>query len=108
MEVAEVRNRNPSPEDAREESAKTVEPKPGGPLLGVTWMALTFCIVCYLFYRADYNTIQVVIGWRSMLALGGYAIMQYGLWNAEFKWDEEGGFTMLNFKSSRNISLMSP
>ena len=99
----ELRNRNTLPKDGSVESVNTEEPKSRGPILGVTWMAVTFGVLCYLLYQANYNTIQLVIGWRSMLALVGYSIMQFGLWKAEFKWDEEGWFAVYNVHI--NISM---
>ena len=41
------------------------------------------------------QAVHLVFGWRSMLALAGYLVMQVGLWKAENKWDEEGSAAYL-------------
>jgi hypothetical protein len=65
-------------------------PPEKGPLLGVIWFCLTFAAVIYASRGADYNVLFLMIGYRSIIALAGYLIMQIGLWQAENKWDEEG------------------
>merc|ERR550532_2685906 len=48
----------------------------------------------------------MIIGWRSLIALAGYLIMQIGLWQAEFKWDEEGSAAYL--KQAGHSGSMTP
>jgi len=45
--------------------------------------------------QENYNVYNICLGWRVGLAFLGYAIMQVGLWQAEFKWDEEGSAAYL-------------
>jgi len=66
-----------------------------GPLLGVIWFALTIVAFAVISASENYNVIHLIIGWRSVIALGGYLVMQVGLWNAETKWDEEGSAAYL-------------
>ena len=48
-------------------------------------------VLCAVFGTDDdIDVIYLALGWRAMLALAGYLIMQVGLWRAEFKSDEEG------------------
>lgn len=70
-------------------------PPKKGPLLGTIWFVLTFIAFGATSAAANYNTLILVIGWRSMIALAGYLVMQVGLWHAEFKWDEEGSAAYL-------------
>ena len=60
------------------------------PDIGTIWFVLTFLIVCVVAAAQNVGVLYVMIGYRSMIALGGYLIMQIGLWHAENKWDEEG------------------
>lgn len=66
------------------------ENPPKGPMFGTIWFFLTLFIFAIATGTANFQAIYLVIGWRSMLALTGYFIMQVGLWHAEFKWDEAG------------------
>lgn len=67
-----------------------------GPILGTIWFFAMFLIGAIVFGTADYNCLFIFFGWRSMIALAGYLIMQVGLWHAENKWDEEGMAAYLN------------
>jgi len=69
--------------------------KQGGPLVGVIWMLLTFVAFAVVASFTNYDVINFVLGWRAMIALAGYLIMQVGLWHAENKWDEEGSAAYL-------------
>jgi len=60
------------------------------PDIGTIWFVLTFLVVCVVAALSNVGVLYVMIGWRSMIALAGYLIMQVGLWHAENKWDEEG------------------
>jgi len=66
-----------------------------GPLLGVIWFVLTFIGFGVVSGAADYDVLHLIVGWRSMIALSGYLVMQVGLWHAENKWDEEGSAAWL-------------
>eukprot|EP00240_Pyramimonas_obovata_P000862 CAMPEP_0118927960 /NCGR_PEP_ID=MMETSP1169-20130426/5323_1 /TAXON_ID=36882 /ORGANISM="Pyramimonas obovata, Strain CCMP722" /LENGTH=574 /DNA_ID=CAMNT_0006869843 /DNA_START=228 /DNA_END=1952 /DNA_ORIENTATION=+ len=70
-------------------------PKQKGPFLGVVWFTLTFIIFGVVSAVDDFNVLNVMIGFRSCIALAGYLIMQVGLWQAENKWDEEGSAAWL-------------
>ena len=72
-----------------------VAEKAPGPLLGTIWWMWTIIIFAYVAARQVSNVYNVFLGWRSAVALAGYLIMQVGLWNAEFKWDEEGSSAYL-------------
>ena len=64
--------------------------KEKGPYLGVIWFTLTFVAFIVASAVADYDVLYLIIGYRSVIALSGFLIMQIGLWHAENKWDEEG------------------
>jgi len=83
-------------EDLEGGDAKPVSPyADGGPLVGTIWFLLMFIVVLIVFALADYDALAIFFGSRSMIALAGYLIMQVGLWQAEFKWDEEGSAAYL-------------
>jgi hypothetical protein len=69
--------------------------KKRGPVFGTIWFYLVFAVFAIVASRLNYNSIFLIIGWRSMIALAGYLIMQVGLWRAEHKWDEEGSAAWL-------------
>ena len=71
------------------------EPKEKGPLLGTVWFTLTFFAFIVVSAASNYDLYRFTIGYRSMIALGGYLVMQIGLWHAENKWDEEGSAAYL-------------
>jgi len=49
------------------------------------------------------------LGFRSLIALAGYVIMQVGLWHTENKWDEEGSTAWIDeAKSGRRSESASP
>lgn len=75
-------------------SSETPTPE-RGPIVGTTWFFLLFIIFGIVFGIADYDALIIFFGWRSMLALAGYLIMQIGLWGTELKWDEEGSAAWL-------------
>ncbi|CAB9524971.1 expressed unknown protein [Seminavis robusta] len=68
-----------------------------GPMLGTVWWVLTI-LVFSLTVGLDkaYNALHLVFGLRALVAMLGYLIMQVGLWQAEFKWDEEGSAAYLD------------
>ena len=64
-------------------------------MLGTMWWLATFIAFAATAAAANFNTIVLVLGYRSLIALAGYLVMQVGLWHAEFKWDEEGSAAYL-------------
>ena len=72
------------------EPADSPKGKCACPDIGTIWFVLTFLIVCVVAAAQNVGVLYVMIGYRSMIALAGYLIMQIGLWHAENKWDEEG------------------
>merc|ERR1719361_1840537 len=66
------------------------EKKKGGPIVGTIWFCMLFVVIGIVFGLADYDTLAVFLGWRSLIAISGYLVMQIGLWYTENKWDEEG------------------
>jgi hypothetical protein len=70
--------------------------KEKGPMLGTIWWVLSIIIFSLVVGLQDsYNVYNIFLGWRAGVALLGYVIMQVGLWQAEFKWDEEGSAAYL-------------
>ena len=47
-------------------------------MLGTNWFLFTFIAFVGVSYVADYDVIQMVVGWRAAIALTGYLIMQIG------------------------------
>lgn len=81
---------------ALESSKPTVgQTKQRGPMVGTIWWLLTLIIFTVTAAAGNYEVLYLVIGWRSVIALLGYLIMQVGLWHAEHKWDEEGSAAFL-------------
>lgn len=74
---------------------KMVEERIAGPIVGTIWFFMLFIVAAFIYGFADYDALFIFFGWRSGIALLGYLIMQVGLWNAEFKWDEEGSAAYL-------------
>ena len=48
----------------------------GGPLLGVCWFVGSFLAVAAVMGQSDYRVLYLMLGFRSMIALAGYLIMQ--------------------------------
>ena len=88
-----------------------ITPKKGpGPLLGTIWWVLTVVIVAIVAYSIDSNVYLLLLGYRSVIALVGYLVMQIALWFAEFKWDEMGSAAYLEVnivKLHINLTLIS-
>lgn len=89
--MAEAENTGGGQIDVTEDKAGPV----AGPLVGTIWFFLMFLVLLITFAFADYDALRIFLGWRSMIALAGYLIMQVGLWQAETKWDEEGSAAYL-------------
>ena len=80
------------------EKIEATEGKKGapGPMIGTIWWVVTLVVVALTAGLQDsYNVYNTMIGWRALIAFLGYLIMQVGLWQAEFKWDEEGSTAYL-------------
>ena len=87
-----------------------ITPKKGpGPLLGTIWWVLTVVIVAIVAYSIDSNVYLLLLGYRSVIALVGYLVMQIALWFAEFKWDEAGSAAYLEVKCTEinKLALIS-
>ena len=83
-----------------------ITPKKGpGPLLGTIWWVLTVVIVAIVAYSIDSNVYSLLLGYRSVIALMGYLVMQIALWFAEFKWDEMGSAAYLEVKYTKITKL---
>ncbi|KAL3922559.1 MAG: hypothetical protein SGILL_002144 [Bacillariaceae sp.] len=66
-----------------------------GPMLGTSWWVVTIVVFAVTAWQNEYNVYKLMFGLRSLVAFLGYLVMQIGLWNAEFKWDEEGSAAYL-------------
>jgi len=66
-----------------------------GPLMGAIWFCFLFILLGIILGITDYDMLMIFLGWRSMIGLAGYLIMQIGLWYTENKWDEEGSAAYL-------------
>ena len=78
-------------------TAKATLPKGApGPLLGTIWWTLTVAIAAYMAAGVDATAYHLLFGYRSLMALAGYLVMQIGLWAAENKWDEMGSKAYLD------------
>lgn len=78
------------------EKVETQKKGAPGPMIGTNWWVLTIVVFSLVVGLDDkYNVYNLKLGIRSAVALAGYLIMQVGLWQAEFKWDEEGSAAYL-------------
>ena len=73
-----------------------------GPLLGTIWWTLTVAVAAYIAAGVDANAYHLLLGYRSLMALAGYLVMQIGLWAAENKWDEMGSKAYLDEAKKTN------
>ena len=76
--------------------AQTLPKGAPGPLLGTLWWTLTVGVAAYIAAGVDATAYHLLLGYRSLMALAGYLVMQVGLWAAENRWDEMGSKAYLD------------